>query len=1078
MRALLLAVFLLLLPGPGRAVAEGSRAEALDYHAWSFAADWPVASVELDEVPRTWLNGKGTKARYAGAATAYWRDGTTSRLSVSWTVSARPDRPRRDRIVVRSHPDEIRAAGGAKKLIPFVRIDLRQRDGVVVRAKGRFRQAGVSGGRKTTRKKGAAEAVPATPEPGFSVASGNCALVIDAEGHVSSLKVLPDGTELANPEAATELLEFERDGATVPLRSVFRRGGELVALFDAPGARVRLAVESADGHLLFRIVDAGSPEPDVLRLNVNLPFLAVVDGALNGTYDDESAVCLRPVTENARGVLAAAKGAATYTVEWLRRRGIAGGAAALVATPRPRFFGALAELEVERDLTSVRFDGVWARESEIVRESYLFVTYLGLDDIDALIEYAKVAGLRRILFVRSVWLKSAGTYGIDAGEFPGGLTEFVAACERIRAAGLGVGIHLYGPSVALNDPIVTPTPDRRLLEFACPSLAQPIGPTDARVELVAEPDLPAPGAGTFPGSYVRIDDEIIRYSGRSAEPPFAFTGCERGALGTIASAHAEAADVGHLATMWGQFLLDPDGGLVADVARNLARVVNAARIDMVYLDGLGGLPSSRHHDEWYYANRTVPAMYAAFDHPVLVQTSMGPGRDLLWHVVPRSASADGHGDLTYYLDRRTPAIESMRRGFTAPDVGWYGFDDGRPPDQLEYVAAKCLGWDSSLSMQTHRPALERHARARETMEMVGRYERFRGEGGLPEEVKEALLEPAAHFRLLTDADERWHLFSAAYEGVRDARVLTDGRHSWRVFNTAAAETTLGVEIVRGDAIHVDAELAAEGNIFVADFRDASAYAPSAENDFARLVSRVDKVVTENGAARRGVQHDFVAIDDPSVGGLRGALRASNGNNTIGWCAVGKRFASALDLSTTRALGVFLRGDGSGVSVSLELWDDAGNRVTLRAPMHEDGWRLHTFAFSPSANFDSSAVRYLVLIASDLPPGRDVEVGFAALRATPQVRPATSVRGARIRVDGRVVELPADLPPGSSVRIDALGRMSRWTGGMAAGTASWLPGGPLSLAQGAYDISLEVDEPDAYAGDFTIRLSHLEPVYSR
>jgi hypothetical protein len=1066
---------LLLLLAAGSVRAEDPLPESIDYMAWSFPDTWPVSTVELDEVVRYKLNSSGTKGKYSGAATAFWRTGEATRLEVSIKITHKPDRARKERYEFRSHPDDIEAAGGKSKLPRYAKIRIWCEDGSVVKVKGKFRQDDGEGDTLKTKLKDPAGLVSAWPESGFTAASGRCALVVDGEGAIESLKILPD-KELAAPSTEIRFLELERNGSLVPLKAVFRRGGEIVVEFDEPGARVRLAVDASTGPIGFRVIDAGSPVPDALRLRLTLPVLSVVDAALNGTYDEAFAVCLRPLTPNTHCTIAAASGLVTYSTEWLGRRGISGGEAAIVAAPRSELFDALAALEAEHGLPSPRFGGVRARESERVRESYLFLTYLGATDLEPLIEYARIGGFKRILFLRNLWLESAGTFGIDPQEFPGGLTEFAAACETIRDAGLGVGVHLYGPSVSLNDPLVTPVPDRRLLEFECPPLISALNHMTTRLDLEGAPDLPAPGSGTFPGTYLRVGDEIIRYSGTIAGPPFAFTDCERGALGTLPTAHPAGADVRHLATMWDQFLIDPESTLVAEVAANLARVVDTCGLDMVYLDGLGGLPSGPHHDDWYYANRTVSAFYSAFQNPVLMQTSMGPGRDLLWHVVPRSASADGHGDLKWYLDRRTTAIESMQRGFTAPDVGWYGFDEGRPPDQLEYVCARCLGWDCSISMQTHRPALESHARARETMEMVARYERCRQEGGLPASVREKLLEKGDDFRLLEGDDGEWHLYRVEYEGVRDLRTLTDGGQSWNTFNTAADSSRLGIEILRGDAAHVEADLSATGNFFVELFRDVDVFTPSGENDFARLVERTGKVVNANGAARQGVDHEFVLVDDPSVGGVRGTIQASNGNNTIGWCAVGRTFSTAMDLSGTKALGVWLRGDGSGISVALELWDDGGRRTSLRAPMHHDGWRLHTFPFSPAADFDAQAVRYLVIVASDLPPGRDVEVGFAALRSTPSVRAPAAISGARLRIGERVVTLPADLAPGTSARIDALGRLTAWPGGMAEGTTISLADGPIVLTPGTHSIRFEVGDPGSYPGDVSIRLGHLRRVY--
>ena len=91
----------------------------------------------------------------------------------------------------------------------------------------------------------------------------------------------------------------------------------------------------------------------------------------------------------------------------------------------------------------------------------------------------------------------------------------------------------------------------------------------------------------------------------------------------------------------------------------------------------------------------------------------------MWHIVPRSASADGHGDLKRYLDERLPGMLGMEANFTRPDVGWYYMYTDVRPDQIEYVCAKTIGLDSSISIETSRDAMEKHPRARQMMEMAG-----------------------------------------------------------------------------------------------------------------------------------------------------------------------------------------------------------------------------------------------------------------------------------------------------------------------------------------------------------------------
>ena len=63
---------------------------------------------------------------------------------------------------------------------------------------------------------------------------------------------------------------------------------------------------------------------------------------------------------------------------------------------------------------------------------------------------------------------------INEKNFPGGLDGFKAAADKIHAAGLKIGVHLFGPSISSNDPYITPVPDKRLAGVNCPPLAEDI----------------------------------------------------------------------------------------------------------------------------------------------------------------------------------------------------------------------------------------------------------------------------------------------------------------------------------------------------------------------------------------------------------------------------------------------------------------------------------------------------------------------------------------------------------------------------------------------------------------------------
>jgi hypothetical protein len=287
-----------------------------------------------------------------------------------------------------------------------------------------------------------------------------------------------------------------------------------------------------------------------------------------------------------------------------------------------------------------------------------------------------------------------------------------------------------------------------LASVPCPPLAEAVDEKSSTLTLTGPPKMPplAPQSAAFPGHWLRVGDEILSYRTVEAGPPVRVVGCQRGALGTQAAPHPAGAAVKGLLAQWGFFLVDPDSTLADELTGNFAAVFNECDFDMVYFDASDGTLDA-YLDNWYYQNKLHLGFYRKFKKDVLYQTSCGTGTGLVWHIVPRSASADGHGDLKGYLDQRLPTMLGMEANFTRPDVGWYYMYTDVRPDQIEYVCAKTIGLDASISIETSQAAMEKHPRARQMIEMVGQYEACRLAKFFPESVQAKLREPGKDFKL-------------------------------------------------------------------------------------------------------------------------------------------------------------------------------------------------------------------------------------------------------------------------------------------------------------------------------------------
>lgn len=107
-----------------------------------------------------------------------------------------------------------------------------------------------------------------------------------------------------------------------------------------------------------------------------------------------------------------------------------------------------------------------------------------------------------------------------------------------------------------------------------------------------------------------------------------------------------------------------------------------------------------------------------------------------WHLLARSASADGHGDLKGYLEERSPAFAGFREIGMPLDIGWYyGYDTAATPDMYEYILGMSLGYHTSVSYQVSVGAAANHPFTGQILDMIKKYESLRLNGGLPEELR-------------------------------------------------------------------------------------------------------------------------------------------------------------------------------------------------------------------------------------------------------------------------------------------------------------------------------------------------------
>ncbi|HQL71841.1 MAG: hypothetical protein BWX88_02962 [Planctomycetes bacterium ADurb.Bin126] len=448
----------------------------------------------------------------------------------------------------------------------------------------------------------------------------------------------------------------------------------------------------------------------------------------------EQAVLLEDFDSPACAVFASA--ARPIEVRTYSRHGVQPLRLAVVACEEPKLMETLEQMQQAAGLRVPRPGGAWNKTSPWTNRSYLFLTRLGEAQVEQGVAMARRGGFHLVLLGQESWCRSTGHYEISPSRFPGGLEALKRAFGKFRDAGVRVGLHFLGASIYPPDAYLTPVPDSRLVKDAFAELAADVDEKATAIPVAADlADFPAEDGGYMgKGSVLQIGDELIWYKTRSAGPPHGFAGCVRGYLGTTKAPHRKGDRVAHVLKSYGYFLFDMDTTLLNEVADRFARVANELKVEMIYFDGAERLQG----DHWYYNPLLIKTFYdrLAFKDLQLQASSFS---HYSWHLLSRSASADGHGDIKGYLDERSAWLDSFRANGMPLEIGWYyGYDAEATPDMFEYVLATSIGYDCPISFQVSVDAARAHPFTGEILDLIRRYDELRLGGKVPPETRTRL----------------------------------------------------------------------------------------------------------------------------------------------------------------------------------------------------------------------------------------------------------------------------------------------------------------------------------------------------
>jgi hypothetical protein len=514
---------------------------------------------------------------------------------------------------------------------------------------------------------------------------------------------------------------------------------------------------------------------------------------------------------------------------------------------------------------------------------------------------------------------------------------------------------------------------------------------------------------------------LITYTGVKPDAPFAFTGCQRGALGTKAAAHAAGEKVHHLKECFGLFVPDPDSTLFGEVAAKTAETFNECGFDIMYLDALDGEDIlGGAENGWHYGSKFVFEIWKRLERPALME--MSTFHHHLWYVRSRIGAWDhptrGHKK---FIDLHCAANDQGQKSFLPGHLGWWAIASWTGPhreptfaDDIEYLCTKALARDTGFSLMGVDPqSYARNANLRRLGEITQRYEALRRSGRVSEKTKNKLRPAGTEFTLGSTADGR-PVFRPAQHIRHKVESAEPWTSTWKVRNQFERQPL----VLRIEALMTAGPYDPPGNITLAEFRTLGEFAPV--------------------AAAAGIVADLKPTGQRvKAGGTSGRFTAANPHSQRAgtWVHAQKAFQPTVNLAGHQALGVWVHGDGQGEVLNFQLRSPAhlvsgiGEHYVI---VDFTGWRYFQLIEPEGERYSDFSWPYgspygiyretvhhaqvssLGLWYNHLPAAGKVACDISPVRALPLVK--ARLQDPTISVNGRRLAFPVVMESGSYLEL--------------------------------------------------------------
>ena len=583
----------------------------------------------------------------------------------------------------------------------------------------------------------------------------------------------------------------------------------------------------------------------------------------------------------------------------------------LCAGPRHGLRDMLKAMTLVAGVPHSRAGGAWAQDAEVNRGSYVFTTCMDVASVDDWIEIAELGGFTTVHPYN--WWVHYGLYEFNREMFPKGIDDLAAAARKFHAAGLRFDLHHLSHCIQYIEPCflpeVTVDPDD-LVERCTYTLARPFAPGDTTMYVEEKPwdGHTVILKSHANGNVLLVGRELVQYHEMSFDEPYRFSKISRGKLVTqyygalpvkvSAETFPAGTKVKYLQQRYGSFYPKPGSKLMERVSERIGTVFNACEADGVYFDGAEGMMTIYGTEK---GRETTFRKFRQKDDEIVCESAcLYP---YSWWYRSRIGPWD-HAEwgAKRFVDEHIRCLDeyAVRANLLRVNLGWWGPMMGchmarqHFSDEMEYNGCKGAAIDAADGFQLPDPfasvnAMPVHFHTEDQLAIFGRWERARLARAFDDEMVARLKVPGDEFRLRQDASGLWRVHP---QQVSAHAVPAEQYASWCVHADG------------GRAVELRVEALYNGN----GYNAADSYSILSPDDAPRL----------EGECRPGVSLNVGAGADPERGKTL-VLDAANANSFSdgAWARAGRRTPVPY-IAVTNAVGLWVKGDGSGALLNVQL----------------------------------------------------------------------------------------------------------------------------------------------------------------